>query len=175
MNAGAHDGCIGDVVRNVIVYTKSCELEVLESDQLCFEYRNGNFGKDDIIVEATLTLSSGDPEVIRARMEEYFAKRKKSQPLQFPSAGSTFKNPKGRAAGMLIDKAGCKGMRIGDAEVSEQHANFIVNRGSATAFDVYALIKAVRKKVFEATGIELEPEIEFLGEFDEALLMPGKS
>lgn len=175
MNAGAHEHCIGDVVSSVIVFSKACELRVMEASELSFEYRNGNFNKDDIIVEATLELTAGDPETIKRRMEEWFGERKNNQPLQFPNAGSVFKNPKRMPAGLLIEKAGCKGMRSGDAEVSEKHANFIINRGVARASDVHSLIKAVQVRVFENTGVYLEPEIEFLGQFEEMLIAPRKS
>ena len=175
MNAGAHEHCIGDVVSSVMVFSKSCELKVLEARDLCFVYRNGNFDKDDIIVEATLALTPGEPEMIKRQLEEWFGKRKSNQPLQFPNAGSVFKNPKRTSAGLLIEKAGCKGMRSGDAEVSVKHANFIINRGSARASDIHSLIKAVQIRVFDNTGVYLEPEIEFLGEFAEILIVPRKS
>ncbi|MBE0447701.1 MAG: UDP-N-acetylmuramate dehydrogenase [Actinobacteria bacterium] len=175
MNAGAYGECIGDLVKNVIVCTRDCEFKVLERDQLNFEYRNGNFDKDDIIVEATLVLSINDTYIIKRQMEEYFAKRRDSQPLQFPNAGSVFKNPQGIPAGKLIEDAGCKGMRIGGAEVSAKHANFIVNHGDATAADVYALLRSVQQRVLDHHGIVLEPEIKFLGEFNEVMIIPGKS
>ncbi len=171
MNAGAHGSCIGNLVANVITCSKKCELKVLEKNQISFEYRRTNLEKDDIIVEATLSLDIADMDAIKHQMEEYFAKRKNSQPLQLPNAGSVFKNPKGTSAGKLIEEAGCKSMSIGDAEVSAKHANFIVNRGHATASEVYALLRIVQKRVFEHRGIILEPEIEFIGEFDEALML----
>lgn len=170
MNAGAHGNCIGDVVKRVLIYSRDCEFKILEKDQLNFEYRKGSFSRDDIIVEATLVLSPGEPDNIKRQMEDYFTKRKDSQPLQFPTAGSVFKNPSNDSAGRLIEGAGCKGMRVGDAEVSVKHANFIINRGKATASDVYALLSEVQRRVFEHYGVILEPEVEFLGEFDEALL-----
>jgi len=167
MNAGAHGDCIGKLVKNVIICTKDCEFKVLEREQLNFEYRRGYFDKGDIIVEATLVLSAGDAELIKRQMEEYFTKRKNNQPLRFPNAGSIFKNPQGAFAGHLIESAGCKGMRVGDAEVSAKHANFVVNRGGATASNVYDLLRLVQQRVFDYNGVVLEPEIEFLGEFDE--------
>jgi UDP-N-acetylmuramate dehydrogenase len=173
MNAGAHGSSIGNVVKNVVIYTRDCELIVLGRDRLNFEYRNGNFNKRDIIVEATLNLTAGDADNIKQQMEDYFAIRKSNQPLQFPNAGSIFRNPRGFAAGKLIEDAGCKGMAVGDAEVSEKHANFIINRGRATASDVYALISAIQQRVYSFSGIVLEPEVEFLGEFEEALIVPS--
>lgn len=175
MNAGAHNGCVGDLVKSVILCTRDCEFKVLDRSQLQFEYRKGNFNKDDIIVEATLVLSAGDADSMRHQIEEYFAERKNNQPLKFPSAGSVFKNTQFLAAGKLIESSGCKGMRIGGAEVSLKHANFIVNRDGATASDVYALIKMVQQRVADQHGVVLEPEIEFLGEFSELLLVPGQS
>lgn len=170
-NAGAHESCIGDIVKNVIIYTRSCELKVLTGDDLRFEYRKGSFEDSDIVVEATLNLKPGDSNEIKREMEEFFAERKESQPLQFPSAGCVFKNPKvGVSAGKLIAESGCKGMRMGNAEVSAKHANFIVNCGHATASDIYNLLRAVQKRVFELHGVILEPEIRFLGEFDDVLL-----
>ncbi len=172
MNAGAHGKAIGDTVSNVVMYTRDCELKVLKRTQIDFGYRNSSLRRDDIIVEATLVLVPGDLEVIKHEMEEYFTKRKNNQPLQLPNSGSIFKNPKAGSAGKLIEETGCKGMRIGGAEVSTKHANFIVNCGNANASDVYHLMKAVQQRVFEARGILLEPEVELLGEFDEVLLMP---
>lgn len=174
MNAGAHGSCIGDVVKEVVVYSKKCQFEILSRDQINFTYRKGNFDKDDIIVEATLSLRLDDEEAIKGQMEEYFAKRKSNQPVHFPNAGSVFKNPKGFSAGKLIEDAGCKGMRVGDAEVSTKHANFIINLGHASAFEVYSLLRTVQKRVFETQGLVLEPEIEFLGEFDEAFMATGR-
>jgi UDP-N-acetylmuramate dehydrogenase len=107
-------------------------------------------------------------------MEENFNKRKQGQPLQYPSAGSVFKNATSFTAGYLIEKAGCKGMVVGDAQVSEKHANFIINRGQASATNVFMLIGLVQKRVFEMSGLVLEPEIEFLGEFDNVLLSAKK-
>lgn len=175
MNAGAHGNCLGDIVRNVVVYTKDCELKVLGRSKLEFKYRKGHFHENDIIVEATLDLVPGDIDLIKQQMEDFFTERKNSQPLQFPSAGSVFKNPEDVPAWMLIEKAGCKEMRVGDAEISIKHANFIINRGHATASDVYDLLRLVQKRVFDYHGIILEPEIQFLGEFDEVLMIPGRN
>jgi UDP-N-acetylmuramate dehydrogenase len=170
MNAGAHGSCMADIVRDVVVYTSAGELIALQKDALKFEYRNGGFSSGDIIVEATMALAAADEDGIKRRMEDNFAARKSSQPLRYPNAGSVFKNPISTSAGKLIEDAGCKGMRIGGAEVSTKHANFIINLENATAFDVYSLLRAVQKRVFDIHGIILEPEIEFLGEFDEALI-----
>ncbi len=171
MNAGAHGSCIGDMVENAVVYSRNCELKVLEKNQIKFEYRKANFEKDDIIIAATLALDHADTDLVKQQMEEYFTKRKNRQPLQLPNAGSVFRNPKDTPAGKLIEEAGCKGMSVGDAEVSTKHANFIVNRGHATASEIYTLLRIVQKRVFERHGVILEPEIELIGEFDGALML----
>jgi UDP-N-acetylmuramate dehydrogenase len=175
MNAGAHDDCIGGIIKNILVFTRNGELKQLENGEIAFNYRSSNIDREEIIVEATLELRYGNNDTIKSRMEDYFSKRKKSQPLQFPNAGSIFKNPGLLSAGQLIDKAGCKGATIGDAQVSDKHANFIVNKGSASATDVFELVRLVQKRVFETSGIILEPEIEFLGEFDNSLMTVAKT
>ena len=115
-----------------------------------------------VITQATLALTPGDPEAIRARMEELMARRKKSQPLEWPSAGSTFKRPTGYFAGPLIEQAGLKGFSVGGAQVSEKHAGFVINRGGATCADVRALIGEVQRRVQERAGVLLEPEVKFV-------------
>jgi UDP-N-acetylmuramate dehydrogenase len=170
MNAGAHKGSIGDIVKQVLVFTRGCQLHKLDSGDIVFGYRKSDFNKKDIIVETTLELIPGNCDTIRNRMEEYFDKRKQSQPLQFPNAGSVFRNSTGFTAGYLIEKASCKGLIVGDAQVSEKHANFIINKGQASATDVFTLVRMVQQRVYETSGIILEPEIEFLGEFDNILL-----
>jgi UDP-N-acetylmuramate dehydrogenase len=175
MNAGAHDDCIGGIVKNILVFTKNGELKQRENNEIAFSYRSSNISGEEIIVEATLELKYGDHDTIKRRMEDYFSKRKKSQPLQFPNAGSIFKNPGMLSAGQLIDGAGCKGAAIGDAQVSDKHANFIVNKGDASATDVFELVRLVQKRVFEASGIILEPEIQFLGEFENMLMTVEKT
>ena len=117
-----------------------------------------------IVTDVTMQLTPGDPEAIRARMEELGKARRDKQPLNFPSAGSTFKRPAGLFAAKLIDDCGLRGLRVGDAQVSEKHAGFIVNLGGATARDILELIDLVRSRVMEATGVMLEPEVRILGE-----------
>ena len=112
---------------------------------------------------ARLDLMPGDPSAIRARMDELAQRRRSKQPLEFPSAGSTFKRPPGHFAGALIQEAGLKGMRIGGAQVSEKHAGFVVNTGGATSDDILSLIRLVRDRVLEKTGVLLEPEVRMLG------------
>ena len=114
-----------------------------------------------------IELQKGDKEEITSKMQELALKRKEKQPLEYPSAGSTFKRPEGNFAGKLIEDAGLKGYSVGDAEVSEKHAGFVVNKGNATAADVYKLICDVKEKVLENCGVTLEPEVIILGDFGE--------
>lgn len=165
MNAGAHDGCMSNIVSTVTIYTHNCELQILNKTELGFGYRTSSIPSYGIIVEAMLKLEPGNQNRIRFLMERYFRKRKETQPFEHPSAGCVFKNTSGISAGKLIDGVGCKGWRIGDAEVSTKHANFIVNLGGATATDIYKLIKEVQLKVYREKGVLLEPEINILGEF----------
>ena len=117
------------------------------------------------MLEAVLSLSRGDREEIRARMDELKQKRVSKQPLEFGSAGSTFKRPEGYFAGKLIEDAGLRGFRIGDAQVSEKHCGFVINRGNATAAEVYELMEEVIRRVEENSGVKLEPEVRRIGEF----------
>jgi UDP-N-acetylmuramate dehydrogenase len=114
---------------------------------------------DAAVLSALLALTPGDPAVIREKMRELMARRKASQPLEWPSAGSTFKRPAGHFAGTLIENSGLKGLTVGGAQVSEKHAGFIINRGGATAADILALIGQVQERVFAQTGVRLEPEV----------------
>ena len=117
-----------------------------------------------MILSVKLQLQTGDVLAIRARMEELMERRKSKQPLEWPSAGSTFKRPKGYFAAALIDQCGLKGLTVGGAQVSEKHAGFVINRGGATCADVLTVMEQVRQRVFDATGVELEPEVKLLGE-----------
>ena len=121
------------------------------------------FTADEVIIECELAVKPADPYLLRGKMEAAHTRRKKTQPLTLPSCGSVFKNPEGYSAGQLIEQAGLKGARAGGAQISEVHANFIVNRDNATAQDVLELINMARSKVYEAYGIELQPEVRFLG------------
>ncbi len=166
MNAGAYGGEMKDIVESARIFnpeTKQCE-EIAGKD-LCFSYRNSLIRqKRYVVLSATLKLAKGDPVSIRSRMAELKEARTQKQPLEFPSAGSTFKRPEGYFAGKLIDDAGLRGYRVGDAQVSEKHAGFVINTGRATAEDVITLIRNVRKEVYEKSGILLEPEVCMLGE-----------
>ena len=163
MNAGAYGGEMSQVQ----VYTRVVDYKgqawYYEGEEQGFGYRKSAFSRGDVIVtQAKFLLTPDDPAAIRARMEELAEKRRVSQPLELPSAGSTFKRPEGAYAAALIDEAGLKGERVGGAAVSEKHAGFIVNEGGATAEDVKALIERVQERVFEASGIRLEPEVKIL-------------
>jgi UDP-N-acetylmuramate dehydrogenase len=164
MNAGAYDGCMADVVESVRVITPAGDFATIEIDELEMGYRTSRIRREGLIaVSATLRLHEGDHEQIRARMDELTARREEKQPLELPSAGSTFKRPEGYFAGKLISDAGLKGYRVGGAAVSEKHAGFVVNLGGATAADVHAVIEHVQDEVERRFGVRLEPEVRFLG------------
>lgn len=166
MNAGAYGGEMKDVVREVTVLTEDGEVVRYTGSEMGFGYRRSRItGENSVVLEAVLELQKGDPEAIRARMEELKEQRLLKQPLEYASAGSTFKRPEGYFAGKLIQEAGLRGFRIGDAQVSEKHCGFVINRGNATAFQIAELIREVQKKVLENSGVFLETEVKFLGEF----------
>jgi len=169
MNAGAYGGEMKDVLKAVTVLTAEGEIRTVPADKLELGYRTSLAAKNGwIILEAVMKLNKGDTDAIRSRMEELKVQRVTKQPLELPSAGSTFKRPEGYFAGKLIMDAGLRGFSVGGAQVSEKHCGFVVNRGGATADDVRALIRAVQKKVFENSGVMLEPEVKFLGDFAKA-------
>lgn len=160
MNAGAYGGELGSLCREVELMDREGKTHVLTHEQMDFSYRHSCLEETDwIVVSALLSLEPGKEETIRARMKELQAKRLASQPLNFPSAGSAFKRPQGGYAAALIDKAGLKGFRVGDAAISEKHGGFAVNLGKATAEDMKTLLKEVSEKVESQSGIHLEPEI----------------
>jgi len=163
LNAGAFGREIGDVVEAVRVLDKFNTLEKISRNEIDFGYRHTGLEEKSIVVEVIFRLTDGNPKEMEAVQRSYLQKRKKAQPLSLPSAGSVFKRPEGDYAGRLIEDAGCKGLRIGDAMVSKKHANFIVNVGSARAVDVKRLIDEVRERVLKRFGVTLEPEIHFLG------------
>lgn len=163
MNAGAYGGEMKDVVEEAECADAEGKLEVLSVSELQLSYRHSALeGTGRLVTSATLRLSPGEPEEIRARMRELMEKRRASQPLDLPSAGSTFKRPQGGFAAALIDQAGLKGFAIGGAQVSEKHAGFVVNRGGATFEDVTQLMRHIQKTVFDRSGIMLEPEVRIL-------------
>lgn len=160
MNAGAYGGELGSLCREVELMDREGKTHVLTHEQMDFSYRHSCLEETDwIVVSALLSLEPGKEETIRARMKELQAKRLASQPLNYPSAGSAFKRPQGGYAAALIDQAGLKGFRVGDAAISEKHGGFAVNLGKATAEDMKMLLKEVSEKVEAQSGIHLEPEI----------------
>ena len=164
MNAGAYGGQMADVIESAECLTASGEIKTLKKEDMRLGYRSSVFKKGGlIIISLTLALKKGDKAEIKAEMDELLNRRKQKQPLEYPSAGSTFKRPEGYFAGALIEKNGLKGSAVGGAQVSEKHAGFVINRGGATAADVKALIGKIQKKVFENDGVMLEPEVIFTG------------
>ena len=166
INAGAYGGEMSQVVTRVDAIARSDGKPIrFEGRALGFAYRHSAMMDAGVIVtDVTLRLTPGDPDAIARRTEELLVARREKQPLEYPSAGSTFKRPEGAFAAKLINDAGLKGLRIGDAQVSEKHAGFIVNLGSATASDILALMAEVQSRVLAASGITLEPEVRILGE-----------
>lgn len=170
MNAGAYGAEIADIITGAEVLTETGEIKVLEKKDMCLGYRTSVFcGSGDIILGASFELKDGKKDLIKAEMTELNRQRRKKQPLEYPSAGSTFKRPEGYFAGKLIEDAGLKGFRIGGAMVSSKHCGFIVNYDKATSMDIYMLINHVRKTVMEKFGVRLEPEVKMVGKFDDEL------
>ena len=166
MNAGAYGGEMKDVLTEVTVMDEEGEIVTLPADKLELGYRTSIIKTAGyIVLEAKLQLKEGNPEVIRETMKDLTIRRTTKQPLEYPSAGSTFKRPEGYFAGKLIMDAGLRGFTVGGAQVSEKHCGFVVNRGNATATDVWELICEVKRRVKEMTGVELEPEVKLLGDF----------
>ena len=166
MNAGAYGGEMKQVLTEVTVLTREGELRRIPSEELKLGYRYSVIPeKGWIVLEAKLKLHRGDYDTIKARMDELKEKRVEKQPLELPSAGSTFKRPEGYFAGKLIMDAGLRGFSVGGAQVSEKHCGFVVNTGEATAKDVRDLIREVSQQVKRKFGVELEPEVKMLGEF----------
>ena len=166
MNAGAYDGEMKQIVETVEVIDKAGNLRVLSCEEMEFGYRTSILKREPFIVtKTTFKLDKGDKDVIKAKMDDLAAKRRDKQPLEFPSAGSTFKRPEGHFAGKLIMDAGLRGYQVGGARVSDKHCGFVVNAGNATATDVHNLMEDVIKKVQEEFQVTLEPEVIRLGEF----------
>ena len=160
MNAGAYGGEISQVCDRVEVMDRQGNSRWLRNAEMGFSYRHSVLETaDDLVIAAEFTLTPAEPEAIKARMKELIGKRSASQPLNLPSAGSAFKRPVGGYAAALIDQAGLRGFRVGNAGISDKHAGFAVNLGGATAKDVRTLLQTVSDRVLEQTGIRLEPEI----------------
>lgn len=166
MNAGAYGGEIKDVIIDAKVLTKEGEILVVPVDELELAYRSSVITKKDyIVLGARFSFVKKDKEEIKARMDELAFARKSKQPLEFPSAGSTFKRPEGYFAGKLIMDAGLRGFQVGGARVSDKHCGFVINAGNATAADIYSLILQVQEKVLRQFNVTLQPEVKMLGEF----------
>ena len=145
--------------------TRSGKVKTLDKDELQFSYRHSALqGSDDIVLEVTLKVQEGDKAAILAKMDDFSQRRISKQPLDMPSAGSTFKRPEGRFVGQMVEQSGLKGFRIGGAEVSVKHAGFIVNANQATADDVLQLIEFIQNKILEDYNVTLIPEVLVLGE-----------
>ena len=168
MNAGAYGGEMKQVVLSAKVMDSNGTVLELSKDELELGYRTSTIGRNGYIaLSCVIELQPGDPDCIRSTMEEMNAKRRQKQPLEYGSAGSTFKRPEGYFAGKLIQDAGLKGFSIGDAQVSEKHAGFVINRGNAKATDIMKLCKEVSRRVHEQFGVNLEMEVRRLGKFEE--------
>ncbi len=166
MNAGAYGGEMKDVLKEVQVLTRQGEIITLQKEQLEMGYRTSRIAREQyIVLEAALELKRGKASAIREKMEDLKERRVTKQPLEYPSAGSTFKRPEGYFAGKLIQDAGLRGFRIGGAQVSEKHCGFVINRDQATATEISQLIREIQMRVKENSGVELEPEVKRLGEF----------
>ena len=165
MNAGAYDGEVKNVILEAEVMDSEGNVIVLSKDELELGYRTSKVMKDNLVVlSAIFQLELGDKQEIKNRIDELTRKREEKQPLEYPSAGSTFKRPEGYFAGKLIQDAGLKGYSIGGAAVSEKHSGFVINKGGATAKDVLDLIKHVQDEVFKQFGVKLHTEVRILGE-----------
>ncbi len=166
MNAGAYGGEMKHVLKDALALTADGELRVLPVEQMALGYRTSIFAQNgDIVLSAQIRLQPGNPEEIRAYMDELKEKRITKQPLEYPSAGSTFKRPEGYFAGKLIEDTGLRGFQVGGAQVSEKHCGFVINKGQATAADILSLIEQVSDRVEAKFGVRLEPEVKRIGEF----------
>lgn len=166
MNAGAYGGEMKDILQDVTVLTRDGEVKVLNLEELELGYRTSVIPKMQyVVLSARFGLQKGDKESIRATMKQLKEQRVTKQPLEYPSAGSTFKRPEGYFAGKLIQDAGLRGFQVGGAQISEKHCGFVINKEQATASDIIELMKQVSQKVWELYGVRLEPEVKFLGEF----------
>lgn len=164
MNAGAYGGEMSQVVREVTAWLPGKGKCRMSLEELALSYRHSYFtDHEGVVLGATIGLKTGNEADIRAQMEDLIGRRRDKQPLEYPSAGSTFKRPEGHFAGALIEQCGLKGLTIGGAQVSEKHAGFVINTGNATCADVLALIGEIQKTVHERTGVMLEPEIKMIG------------
>lgn len=166
MNAGAYDGEMKQVVESVRMITPQGEVVTKSCEEMHFSYRHSILKEESyVVLSVTIKLNKDDKEQIKTRMDELAAKRREKQPLEYPSAGSTFKRPEGYFAAKLIQDAGLRGFQVGGAQVSEKHCGFVINKDNATAQDVYELMKKVQEQVQEKFSVMLEPEVIRLGDF----------
>ncbi|MCR5415696.1 MAG: UDP-N-acetylmuramate dehydrogenase [Pseudobutyrivibrio sp.] len=164
MNAGAYGGEMKDIIESVTVLDSNLEVKTMTVDELALSYRHSIFMENGFIVlSAVLSLKEGNPEEIKAQIDDIRQQRVTKQPLNFPSAGSTFKRPTGYFAGKLIDDTGLRGYSVGGAQVSEKHCGFVINRENATCADVLKLMSDVDERVFEKFGVHMEPEVRIIG------------
>ena len=166
MNAGAYGGEIAQVIVSARVLTPE-GVRTVSKEELTLGYRSSAVMQNGwVVLEATFELAPGSPDEIKATMADLAARRREKQPLQYPSCGSFFKRPVGYYAGALIEQAGLKGYRVGDAQVSEMHAGFVINRGHATSSEIYRLMQDVQRRVQAQFGVALEPEVRLIGHFE---------
>ncbi len=167
MNAGAYGGEMKQIVSSVTLMDYNGRILKKSADEMRFSYRSSILKEEPyIVLGAGLELWHGKKEQIREKMDELAAKRREKQPLEYPSAGSAFKRPEGYFAAKLIEDAGLRGFCVGGAQVSEKHCGFVINKGNATSADIYALISEVRGRVRDSAGVDIEPEVIMLGDFD---------
>ncbi len=167
MNAGAYGGEMKDVVKETTYIDKSGNIKTISAPEHNFGYRKSVFQDGDVILSSVIELTKGDMAQIKARCDELNASRREKQPLEYPSAGSTFKRPEGHFASKLIDDANLKGFRVGGAMVSQKHCGFVINYDNATSMDIFNLMKEVKNTIYEKFGVTLEPEVRLIGEFPE--------
>lgn len=164
MNAGAYDGELKDIVKSVTAITQDFEIREFSNEEMKFRYRNSLVQDENLVVlSATFKLKYGNKEEINDKMCNLMARRKAKQPLEYPSAGSTFKRPEGYFAGKLIQDAGLKGLTHGGAQISKKHSGFVINIGGATAKDIVELIETVQKIIHDKFGVEIEREVKIIG------------
>lgn len=165
MNAGAYGGEMKDVVLSTEYIAGDLCIKTVTGAAHGFGYRRSGFTADDVVVSAKLMLKGGNADEIRKKMDDFNLRRREKQPLEYPSAGSTFKRPEGFFAGKLIDDAGLRGFKIGGAMVSEKHCGFVINYDNASSGDIFRLMEHIKSEVYNKFSVVLEPEVRFLGEF----------
>ena len=167
MNAGAYGGEMKDVLESVLVLTEDFKQKMMTPEELELSYRYSSLMENGgYVLSAVIKLQPGDKSEIKAKIDDIRAQRTAKQPLNYPSAGSTFKRPEGHFAGKLIEESNLRGYSVGGAMVSEKHCGFVINYDNASAMDVRNLMNDVSKKVYEDSNVRLEPEVRFIGEFE---------